>query len=72
MLERESQGRPIHGPFLAIQAIHRVSLMSLIGVVIILAGAILALKGLYLLTGDAEPDGTVRDSIRDRRGRLGR
>ena len=69
MLERESQGRPIHGPFLAI---HRVSLMSLIGVVIILAGAILALKGLYLLTGDAEPDGTVRDSIRDRRDRLGR
>lgn len=49
-----------------------VSLMSLIGVVIILAGAILALKGLYLLTGDAEPDGTVRESIRDRRDRLGR
>ena len=46
--------------------------MSLIGVLIILAGAILALKGLCLLTGGAEPDGTVRDSIRDRKDRLGR
>ena len=49
-----------------------VSPMSLIGVIIILTGAVLALKGLYMLTGDLEPDGTVRDSIRDRKDRLGR
>lgn len=72
MLERESQGLPIHGPFLAIHAIHRVSPVSLIAVIIILAGAVLALKGLYLLAGDTEPDGTQRDSIRHRRNRLGK
>ena len=48
------------------------SLMSLTATALILAGALLALKGLYLMAGDLEPDGTVRESIRDRKNRLGR
>lgn len=46
------------------------SLMSLIAFVLVLIGVVLALKGIYLLAGDVEPDGTVRESIRDRKRRL--
>ena len=52
---------------LELQRPFKVSLMSLTATALILAGAFLALKGLYLLAGDTEPDGTVRESIRDRK-----
>ena len=45
--------------------------MSLTATALILAGALLALKGLYLMAGDLEPDGTIRESIRHRRSKLG-
>jgi len=44
--------------------------MSLTATALVLIGAALALKGLYLMAGELEPDGTVRESIRDRRGKL--
>ena len=46
-----------------------VSLMSLIATALVLAGAFLGIRALYLLAPDAEPDGTSRESHLRRKGR---
>lgn len=43
--------------------------MAAVGTLLILAAVGLGLWVLYALAGDAEPDGTVRDSLRVRRKR---
>jgi hypothetical protein len=47
------------------------SLMSLIATALILAGACLGIRALYLLVPDVEPDGTFRESHLRRKGKGG-
>jgi len=44
--------------------------MDPLGTLLILAGALLGLKALYLLAGDVEPDGTTAGGLKSRRTRL--
>jgi hypothetical protein len=48
-----------------------VSLMSLIATALVLAGAFLGIRALYLLVPDVEPDGTSRESHLRRKGKGG-
>jgi len=44
--------------------------MDPLGTLLILTGALLGLKALYLLAGDVEPDGTTAGGLKSRRTSL--
>lgn len=45
------------------------SLMSLAATALVLAGVMLGIRALWLVLPDVEPDGTVRESCLQRKGR---
>jgi hypothetical protein len=52
-------------------AIHSLSPMSLIATALVLIGAFLGIRALYLLVPDVEPDGTSREYHLRRKGKGG-